>query len=64
MQQESKLNNLLLKKIKNTMQNPDDISEEEIIKLMQIYSKIKPHALKKNILELIENFSGLPEEDF
>ena len=63
MQQESKLNNLLLKKIKNTMQNPDDISEEEIIKLMQIYSKIKPRALKEKILELIENFSGLPEKD-
>ena len=45
------------------MINPDDVSEEEILTLIKIYSKIKPLALKEKILNLIESFSGISEED-
>jgi len=42
------------------MRNPEDISEEEIEKLIQIYSKVKPLSLKK-ILDLIESLHAEEE---
>ena len=45
------------------MINSDDVSEEEILTLIKIYSKIKPLALKEKILNLIESFHGSSEED-
>jgi hypothetical protein len=46
------------------MPNPGDISEEEIKKLIQIYSKMKPLTLRKKILELIDNLNAISEEDY
>ena len=45
------------------MIHSDDVSEEEILTLIKIYSKIKPLALKEKILNLIETFSGVSEDD-
>ena len=40
----------------------NNVSEREVVKLMQVYKKIKPHSVRKKILELIDAMGESEEE--